>query len=366
MRIAVFEWLCGGGMHSQSPEDVPPSLMIEGWAMLFTLAKQLHTAGHEVVSVIDHRLVTPSQISSLPVVYPMRLADYSKSLRSSDAQYTIDSWLNCIVESRAEIALIIAPEIDGILQQVIAAFQDRRVPTLNCSGEFLDRSCDKWLTAVALLDSTVPHPPTLLATDWSIGTADNAGQRWCLKSRLGAGCEGMWIGAARDLAPKIEQLPDPDHWIVQPWLDGEAFSCSAIVDHRGNATWLPLVTQSFEMQATELSQTLHYLGGRIVDPSSGPPRPDELLRDLLAILARDNGEALGWIGVDLLLQPSGRWIVIEVNPRLTTSVLGLCQAAPNNLAQWMIDAYTGVESPSTQVAHTLAWRSVEFTPACHK
>jgi predicted ATP-grasp superfamily ATP-dependent carboligase len=277
------------------------------------------------------------------------------------AEYTISAWQKRFVDSGADLALIIAPEIDGILQQAITSFQANRVPTLNCSGAFLSRTCDKWLTALNLENSGVAHPSTQLASDWS-GSTKQSSEQVCLKARLGAGCEGMWIGSCEDLILKIDSLSNPTSWIVQSWLEGTAFSCSAIVDRQGNATWLPLATQCFEILSLGKSQMLRYQGGMIVDPSSGPPRPDELLTDLLSTLCSANGEALGWVGVDLLLQPNGRWVVIEVNPRLTTSILGLSQAAPYNLAESMVEAYTGIEIASSRAARG-KWQIVEFTTA---
>jgi tyramine---L-glutamate ligase len=360
MKIALFEWLCGGGMYGQDPEVVPAGLLLEGWAMLITLARQFQAAGHEVVTVIDDRLVTPPQLASLPAAHAKQFKDYSRMLVGENAECnTIDAWTTFAGDSAVELALIIAPEIDGILQHAIASFQASQIPTLNCSGAFLDRSCDKWLTAACLKSSQVPHPPTQLASEW-LRSDDESTKQWCLKSRLGAGCEGLWIGNYLNLISKIESLSDPASWIVQPWLDGKAYSCSAIVDRRGKATWLPLVTQSFELFTQGNARTLHYRGGKIVD-SSGPSRPDELLSELQSVLGSSHGEALGWVGVDLLLRANGQWVVIEVNPRVTTSILGLCLAAPGNLACSMIDAFSGKDSAGV-AANNDTWRIVEFSP----
>lgn len=360
MRIAIFEWICGGGMHHQVLEEIPPSLMVEGWAMLSTLVQMLQASEHQVVSVIDRRLVSPTQLASLPTIQCGSFITLPVSAACSAVDQTIEVWLSYFIESRAELALIIAPEIDGILQQTISVFRNRGIPVLNCSGPFLDRACDKWLTATTLDLNGISHPETFLASDWVPGKWRASG-RWCLKSRLGAGCEGMRVGDSDHLSLKIEQLPEPGDWIVQPWLAGEAFSCSAIVDHLGHAAWFPLVTQRFELLSDDNLETLQYQGGKTIARDSGPRRPDDLLDKLLKALCVTRGEALGWISADLLLQPDGQWVVIEVNPRLTTSILGLSQAAPFNLAQVMITAFsrglqTFTDSPLDY------WRSVEFTP----
>lgn len=56
------------------------------------------------------------------------------------------------------------------------------------------------------------------------------------------------------------------------------------------------------------------------------------------------GEVIGYVGVDQVLdvEASGeRDTVIEINPRLTTSCVGLRAACKTNLAQAMIDSAEG-------------------------
>ena len=57
MRITVLEWICGGGLNDCSLASVPPGLSREGWAMLDCLLEQFSCAGHQVVTVLDRRLV---------------------------------------------------------------------------------------------------------------------------------------------------------------------------------------------------------------------------------------------------------------------------------------------------------------------
>jgi predicted ATP-grasp superfamily ATP-dependent carboligase len=129
---------------------------------------------------------------------------------------------------------------------------------------------------------------------------------------------------------------------------------------------LPLVTQRFDLKASDEAATIVYRGGTGVDPSSGLVPPEGLLNRALRALGQNDGEGLGWIGVDLLLQPDNQWVVIEVNPRFTTSVLGLSQAAPVNLALLILgEESTNGNSeegscPSIQGA-SHAWKNFKFS-----
>jgi predicted ATP-grasp superfamily ATP-dependent carboligase len=56
--------------------------------------------------------------------------------------------------------------------------------------------------------------------------------------------------------------------------------------------------------------------------------------------------ALGFVGVDLVLgndPDGGEDVVIEINPRLTTSYVGLRRAVKQNLAQAIVDVAEGRE-----------------------
>ena len=52
---------------------------------------------------------------------------------------------------------------------------------------------------------------------------------------------------------------------------------------------------------------------------------------------------VGYVGIDMILGPDGPEsdVVLELNPRLTTSYLGLRQLARGNLAEAMLAAATG-------------------------
>jgi predicted ATP-grasp superfamily ATP-dependent carboligase len=72
-------------------------------------------------------------------------------------------------------------------------------------------------------------------------------------------------------------------------------------------------------------------------------------------------ELLGFIGVDVVIGHDNQYWVIEINPRLTTSYIGLRELAETNLAEVMLQVADGREPPA------IVWRpgTVEFTPDGH-
>ena len=79
---------------------------------------------------------------------------------------------------------------------------------------------------------------------WNIEDTSHASvDTWVLKARDGVGCEGMQRMSAAELTAIRSTSTDRECWIVQPWLEGEAYSRTAIVDCAGKSHWMPVVRQ---------------------------------------------------------------------------------------------------------------------------
>jgi predicted ATP-grasp superfamily ATP-dependent carboligase len=102
---------------------------------------------------------------------------------------------------------------------------------------------------------------------------------------------------------------------------------------------------------------LRYLGGELPLASGLADRARALADRAISALP----QSVGYIGVDLVLgrEPGGSEdVVIEVNPRLTTSYVGLRAAAKSNLAEAMWLAANGDIRPIE-----FADRPIEFDPS---
>jgi predicted ATP-grasp superfamily ATP-dependent carboligase len=133
--------------------------------------------------------------------------------------------------------------------------------------------------------------------------------------------------------------------IVQPFVPGLAVSV-AFLAGPGDRLALPAAEQRLSDEGR-----FRYLGGRL------PLSPD--LDDRARRLAERAGATIpglcGYVGVDLVLG-AAHDAVIEINPRLTSSYIGLRQLAEDNLAAVMLTLAAGGEGPA------LKWRPgpVEF------
>ncbi|MCA1852170.1 MAG: ATP-grasp domain-containing protein, partial [Beggiatoa sp.] len=69
----------------------------------------------------------------------------------------------------------------------------------------------------------------------------------------------------------------------------------------------------------------------------------------------------GYVGVDLILTPSGP-IVVEVNPRLTTAYVGLVEALEINIAAAILGVFDPVLAPMPGAIGT-SGKTVEVSTA---
>lgn len=308
MRIFCYELVCAGGLGPNPPE----SLRAEGWAMLSAVTGDLARIAEVEVSVL-----LSDDCPALPGVHRLPSSPHEESDRFADAVAAHDA------------TLVIAPECGGLLAQRNAIVLSAGRQLIGCRPDAVGLTADKLALASHWFDRGVPTLQTRLATE-----ALPALPFPCVvKPRHGAGSQATQLVAhsedwARAWTMVRAEMLDDD-FIVQPFQAGKACSIAFLVGPQ----------QRVALAATEqlLSQdgTFHYLGGRI------PLSTDESERARrLGHLSLEGINGLGgYVGVDLVLGDAhgGRDDrVIEINPRLTTSYIGLRQFTSSNLAEAMV------------------------------
>jgi predicted ATP-grasp superfamily ATP-dependent carboligase len=136
-----------------------------------------------------------------------------------------------------------------------------------------------------------------------------------------------------------------DRFIVQEYVPGQAASVALLIGPRQTIALCPA------RQHLSEDGRFRYLGGSL-------PLPEPLAQRArrLALQAVAGIEGLqGYVGVDLVLGEDGHDYAIEINPRLTTSYIGLRQLCEGNLAELMLRVIGGEETQAP------AWRAGEVT-----
>jgi hypothetical protein len=302
MKLFVYESLNAGALGN----DPPPSLRAEGWAMLSAVA-----ADFAHVAAVTTLLST--DISAIRGVSCQRTTNADERHR----------FLNIVDESEA--VLLIAPEFDDILARRADLILARGKRLLGCRPDAIRATADKYALFQHWQRRGVPTPRTSVATrqppvEFPV----------VLKPRDGAGSQAtrrIDDAAAwkRDYDATVAEMSGRD-FLVQNFHGGLACSVAFLVGPKQSIPLLP--TQ----QLLSTDGRFQYQGGRLPLLASQAERAVSL-----AARAVDGVDGLaGYIGVDLVLGDDGHDVAIEINPRPTTSYIGLRSLCRNNLAAvWM-------------------------------
>ena len=168
-----------------------------------------------------------------------------------------------------------------------------------------------------------------------------------LKPRHGAGSQATFLVGGGEEWPSCVTAANAECWagasLVQPFVWGLPASAGFLIGGPEPVALLPA--------GQDLSQDgrFRYLGGSLPLPPALATRAVGLAKRALVTVPG----LRGYIGVDLVLgnAADGRddW-VIEINPRLTTSYVGLRALAQTNLAEAMLQAARGLS------VATMCWR----------
>lgn len=330
-RLCVIEFITGGGLAG---EPLPGALAQEGEWMLAALLEELGALpGIEVTTTRDHRLS--------PLGGPARCV----TIGPSDDPFAV--WGRCIEDAHA--VWPIAPETGGVLERLSGLVLERGRRLIGSSPEAIGATASKHRCAEVLGRAGVAVIPTRHVQQ-RIPESDSG---WVVKPDDGAGCtETFCFDDARALRAFADGASNRGY-VVQPYVAGTPASLSVLC-RDGRAVLLSRNEQRIGRQADRLS-----FEGVVVNALRRErPALEPLARAIAGIIP---GLA-GYVGVDLILTPSGP-IVVEVNPRLTTAYVGLTEALDINVATAILGVFdddlaaapwaigTGIKTVEVSTAH---------------
>ena len=327
MRLLVYEHLMAGGFGAQAPA----SLLAEGRAMLGAIADDFAAAGHSVSTILDERIL--DERTSLPLEPPGDSTSHSRLsiFRVGNDQSRATALAR--LARKADWALVIAPEIGGQLSACCQAVLESGGRLLGPSLAALAVTCDKHATAEALHATGVPTPLGISLSPGDVPPRDFPFPA-VLKPRDGAGSQDVLLVRSRPSAADWPRRTTPQR--LERFCPGQATSVALLVGSRA-AYALPPCRQHLSDDGC-----FRYLGGSLPIEPELAARAEQLARRAVAAVPG----LFGYLGVDLVLgdDTSGRDdAVIEINPRLTTSYLGLRKLAATNLATALLDVAQGQE-----------------------
>ena len=332
VKIFAFEYTSGGGLFEH---PLPDSLMRQGAIMHRALISDLLAIDDvELITMRDARLPALDVRRSARIV-PVRGA--GTCIACFDA---------CVKE--ADAVWLVAPECGGILEHLSRKVEASGRILLGSEADAVHLAGSKLGTARRLADAGI----AVVATHASEATLPDGPGAWIVKPAHGAGCintrifSGVqkawsWIAEQNGGAAAGETAGEAtrDDYVLQPFAAGQACSLSLLCCD-GAVHVLSCNVQRVAVRDNQF----HFLGSTvngIVD-----------LDGELASLARRIVAAIpglwGYVGVDLIRTLQGI-VVLEVNPRMTTSFAGLHAAIKRNPAQLVLDLLAAPLAPVTPV-----------------
>ncbi len=324
LRVLVYEHVSGGGFAGK---PIPPSVLCEGYAMLRGIIADFKATGHSVATLLDARIAAFNPLIEADNVIPVSSCRESGLLIRAAAQ-------------EADAALVIAPESNGVLQEIVSTVESTGAASLNSKAEAIERIADKAAFSDCMKARGVRVPETLVLNVREFADELQA----ALKNRLcfplifkptdSTSCGGLSVVRTWDevdtAVKKILAASLSERFVVQEFVEGVAASVSLIA---ANGEALPIMLNKQDVVLETPTVPSRYEGGLM--PLDSPLRAEAFAAAKKTLQVFQG--LSGYVGVDLVLTAEGP-IVIEVNPRLTTSFVGLRNVVNFNVAQALIDA----------------------------
>jgi predicted ATP-grasp superfamily ATP-dependent carboligase len=348
LKVIVYEHISGGGYAGQ---PIPPGVLSEGFGMLRSIVSDFKAAGHEVTVLLDARiskLNPPIAVDcAVPVFYPQEPKKFLVNVaKINDAVY------------------VVAPETGQTLQSLVELVEQTGKVSLNCESGAIQKVADKTVLYEILNKNGLPTPKALV-----LNVADDLAEvKRAIESKLsfpmvfkpmdGVSCGGLSVvkgdAQVEKAVAKIKSESVGKRFIIQEFVEGEAASVS-LLSARGKALAISLNKQNVKIAMPETVSS--YEGGTV--PFNHPLKQEAFA--MAQKVVESFSGLRGYVGVDLVLTKD-KPFVVDVNPRLTTSYVGLCKIANFNVAQALVNAVLKSELPAKPESHGFACFSKVETP----
>jgi tyramine---L-glutamate ligase len=240
---------------------------------------------------------------------------------------------------RADYTVLIAPETMGVLASLTRGLEHEGARSLGSSAQAVELTGNKARLAEWLLSREIATPRSRTIIP-SAGLPKDAEYPAVLKPIDGAGSvETFFLANARSLPDAARQMPVA---LLQPFHSGIPMSASFLIDNDERAWLTGVGKQSITVQ----NGRFQYWGGRL-------PAPCRDAEPLLRRAVKSIPGLRGFVGVDFLWEPARHEAtVLEINPRPTTSYVGLSHLLPpGHLAQAWLAACGAAGWPRDELAH---------------
>ncbi|MGB9979840.1 ATP-grasp domain-containing protein [Methanobacterium sp.] len=310
MKILILEYITAMGIDD-------PSLWSEGQAMLDGFLADFKDKD------VDYLISLDQSISRNNYCNPVKL------------EGELMNWLDKNI-SNYDSCLVIAPEEDFILHDIINFIEKKGVEIIGSSSDAVMTCSDKFKMYESL-KNIVPVIETEKVFFNDMASYQQFNDKRILKPADGVSCSGVHVVSSNDEMKKTASLIETNlpYFIIQNFIEGTSASVSLISNGK------EAVPLSLNLQDIHFSdEGISYNGGQV-------PLIHELADEAKKVAKRavESIEGLkGYVGVDVIL--GNEVHLVEINSRITTPYVALRNLLNFNLGDVILDSMHGGKLPS--------------------
>lgn len=319
MKILVLEYITAMGIDD-------PSLWSEGQAMLDGFLEDFKDMDVDYLISLDHSISRNNYCN--PVKLEGELMD----------------WLDENI-SNYDSCLVIAPEEDFILYDIVNFIEKKGVEIIGSSSDAVMKCSDKFKMYESL-KGKVPIIETEKVFFNEIDSYKQFNNKRILKPADGVSCSGVHVVSSNDEMKKAASLIETNlpYFIIQNFIEGISASVSLISNGREA---VPLSLNLQDIHFTD--DGINYNGGQV-------PLIHELEDEAKEVAKRavESMDGLkGYVGVDMIL---GKEVyLVEINSRITTPYVALRHLLNFNLGNAILDSSYGKLPTKINLSGTISF-----------
>ncbi len=342
-RIFIFEFISGGGFNH---DDIPISLFTEGFGMLRVIVEDFKNLGFQIKTLIDYRI--QHMIKYLK-------ADFTKEINQS-----MDIFLEVKKAVKdCKYVFIIAPEFSNILYNLTKIMKDQDKAILSMNLEAIKLGSSKFETYKYFKTQELSTPLTyhlpshLLHEDHIMKVTSKLNFPIIIKPEDGVGAESIFYFENNSqissfLTSDRSHFESDRDYIFQEYVPGKDLSVSLI----GNSQGINILSINAQfVEINRLNNKSSYLGG--YTPISDYENIKKKLKKQCQQLGLKG--FTGYYGIDFIRKTDSSLSFIEINPRLTTSYIGIRNITKKNplllISEPDIDVNDVVDSTHKYLSH---------------
>lgn len=345
-RVFIFEYISGGGFNKMK---IPLSLFSEGFGMLKVIIKDFKAIGFEIKTILDYRIISiANQLDCDFIKEITEEMDFIQEFKNSlkDCQYIF----------------IIAPESSEILYNLTQIAKKMEKKLLSMDLDPIIQGSSKIKTYNLFKRFSIPTPYTFYLKSENGKFNKEQALKYCeqLKTPLivkpddGVGAESIYyFETSKDfdnfISTKVDLFDPNRNYIIQEFIPGTDLSASIIKRDNEEPIILSINAQNIILDQNEIN----YRGG-ITPVGNAEIFKQEVNKSLNKM---DLTRFKGYFGIDFIKKTDDSLSFIEINPRLTTSYIGVRNITKKNPLLLMI--YPEVD-PSEILDPSSKWISEFF------